>query len=96
MSNENSNTTDFSASELETQEVAHTPEPCKCIEKTNAALQNLPDKQKCELDIMIFWDGTPSRAKLITVNAKGRAGISLGATYCPFCGVKYPSSGGAK
>jgi len=68
---------------------------CDCIEKVNEKLK----EHNKQLELVIFFDGTPSRVMIHTVKVerrgKGRDGF-LAANYCPICGEKYPDSSNIK
>ena len=73
---------------------------CDCINLTNATLKEHPEWNTC-LDIPFTWDKTgginASRTTVSTMKLdedrrpKNKKPIRLFATYCPFCGEKYPT-----
>ena len=69
---------------------------CRCIDKTNKALENAGYNSRVEEPfLLVFRDSPkqPRRCLIRTENVDSKmrsAPVKLFATFCPFCGVKYP------
>ena len=66
---------------------------CKCIEKMDKKLR---EEKNNSIDIMFSVDNGPMRCIVRTTQLnKGESNrkypaVTVAATYCPFCGKKYP------
>jgi len=66
---------------------------CDCIKEIGEQLKSMNNNTK--LQICMFWDGKPSRAMIATKKVESKLHgkpNNIVASYCPFCGEKYPDT----
>ena len=76
--------------------VGVTPNNCGCIDQIDAALERQGNASR--VAAVLSLTGAPPKAQVQThipfapAKKRGEKPVVLIATYCPFCGVKYPAA----